>query len=74
MFSLFKKVLKCSIPKNFTIVRFSNIFIELYILAAGDKKNTAGEQVHGIYSTLKGVGLRSGSWSAGCIETSEGFL
>ena len=43
-------------------------------MAAGDKKNTAGEQVHGIYSTLKGVGLREGSWSAGCIETSKGFL
>ena len=44
------------------------------LMDAGDKKNTAGEQVHGICSMLKGVGLRSGSWSAGCIETSKGFL
>jgi len=35
---------------------------------AGDKKNTAGERVHGIYSMFKGVGLRDGSWSAGFVN------
>ena len=35
---------------------------------AGVKKNTAGEQVHGSYSMFEGVGLRNGSWVAGCIE------
>ena len=40
---------------------------------AGDKKNTAGEQVHGRNSICEGVSLRVGSWSAGCIETSKGF-
>lgn len=43
-------------------------------LDAGDKKNTAGEQVHGICSIFKGVGLRKGSWVAGCIETRWRFL
>ena len=40
---------------------------------AGDKKNTAGEQVHGRYSMLEGVGLRNGSWSAGFAKTGERF-
>jgi len=31
---------------------------------AGDKKNTAGEKVHGIYSIYEGVSFRGGSWVA----------
>jgi hypothetical protein len=41
---------------------------------AGDKKNHAGEQVHGSYSMSKGVGLRVGSWVAGVARTSWRFL
>jgi hypothetical protein len=41
--------------------------------AAGDKKNTAGEQVCGNCSIFEGTGLREGSWSAGFAKTGEGF-
>jgi hypothetical protein len=40
---------------------------------AGDKKNTAGEQVHGCYSMFKGMSLRNGSWVAGFAKTSWRF-
>ena len=40
---------------------------------AGDKKNIAGEQVHGSYSILEGVGLRDGSWVAGFAKTGWRF-
>ena len=40
---------------------------------AGDKKNTAGEQVHGSYSIFEGVGLRNGSWVAGFAKTHRRF-
>jgi hypothetical protein len=43
-------------------------------LDAEDKKNHAGEQVHGSYSMSKGVGLRVGSRVAGVARTSWRFL
>jgi len=42
--------------------------------AAGDKKNTAGEQFHfSRFNNKLKMKLREGSWSAGFAKTSEGF-